>query len=175
MIVAYLNLVNVADVRQRLTSLGKVLGPACDLRNDSNYEALLIAHEFRHEIISPAFADLSSNMAMAAESTLPFLIDAFNGFRFHDPDLPENRDQYETFLHVYVRDRIGNAIRRKIAGSMHLETKLEDILVRLGTNPTEAHYEHLEKQVSMSMFAGKARLMNGFFNRINDLATATRA
>jgi len=103
MIVAYLNLVNVADVRQRLTSLGKVLGPACDLRNDSNYEALLIAHEFRHEIISPAFADLSSNMAMAAESTLPFLIDAFNGFRFHDPDLPENRDQYETFLHVYVR------------------------------------------------------------------------
>lgn len=72
-------------------------------------------------------------------------------------------------------DRIGNAIRRKIAGSMHLETKLEDILVRLGTNPTEAHYEHLEKQVSMSMFAGKARLMNGFLNRINDLATATRA
>jgi len=103
MIVAYLNLVNVADVRQRLTSLGKVLGPACDLRNDINYEALLIAHEFRHEIISQAFADLSSNMAMAAESTLPFLIDAFNGFRFHDPDLPENRDQYETFLHVYVR------------------------------------------------------------------------
>jgi len=42
MIVAYLNLVNVADVRQRLTSLGKVLGPACDLRNGSNYEALLI-------------------------------------------------------------------------------------------------------------------------------------
>ena len=53
------------------TKFGEVLAPASRLRNDSNYEALLIAHEFRHETISPAFADLSSHVASAAESTLP--------------------------------------------------------------------------------------------------------
>lgn len=176
MILAYLDQVNVPDARQRLTRFGEVLAPASALRNDSNYEALLIAHEFRHETISPAFADLSSHMSSAAEATLPFLIDAFNGFRFHDPDLPENRDQrdqYETFLHVYVRDRIGNAIRRKIAGSTQLERNLEDTLLRLGTHPTADHYEDLEEQVSKSMFEGKARLMREFVNRINDLARAT--
>lgn len=175
MIATHLDRVHVADVEERLGSFGSILAAALPLRNDSNYEALLIAHEFRHETISGAFADLSSHMASAAETTLPFLIDAFNGFRFYDPDLPDDRDQYETFLHVYVRDRIGNAIRQKIAGSMHLEKKLEDTLIRIGTHPTAAHYEPLEEQVSKSMFEGKARLMREFVNRISDLARATRA
>lgn len=92
MIAAYLNQVHVADPEERLTKYGNVLAAAAPLRNDSNYETLLIAHEYRHVAMSDAFSNLSMHMAAAAESTLPLLIDAFNGFRFHDPDLPESRD-----------------------------------------------------------------------------------
>lgn len=175
MIATYLDQAQVPNVEERLTGFGSKLAAAAPLRNDSNYEALLIAHEYRHETISNAFDNLSLNMATAAESSLLFLIDAFNGFRRHDPDLPEVRDEYEAFLHVYVHDRIANAIRRKLGGSIHLETKLEDVLTRIGTCPTDARYEHLEDQVSKAVFGGKARLMGEFERRIENLARVTRA
>ena len=175
MIAAYLEQVHVTNVEERLTRFGAVLAAAAPLRNDSNYEGLLIAHEYQHETMSSAFDELSSLMANAAESTLPFLIDAFNGFRVHYADTPEMQDAYETFLHVYVHDRIQNAIRRKLPGSMQLKGKLDDILVRIATRPTRASHEALEDQVSMAMFGGKARLMREFEDRIQDLARVMRA
>jgi hypothetical protein len=175
MIAAYLNQVHVADVEQRMSQLGEVLEAAAPLRNDSNYEALLIAHEYQHVSISQAFDKLSLHMGAAAETTTPFLIDAFNGFRLHDPDLPETREQYQAFLHEYVRGRIGDAIRRKLGGSGSLETKLEEVLVRIGTRSAVAQYDQLEKQVSMALFEGKARLMGDFQNRIENLVGVTRA
>lgn len=173
MIESYLTDMNVVNACQRLKTFGEALRPACELRNDSNYEALLIAHEYHHPTISSAFDKLSATMSKVAESMLPFLIDSFNGFRRHDPDYSEKRDQYETFLHVYVMDRIGNAIRKKIEGCQTLEAKLENTLRYIGTSPTGAGYEDIERQVSMSLFEGKSQLMNGFLNRINNLANAT--
>src|SRR5688572_12879873 len=52
---AYLDKVQVSDSRLRLSSLARLLTSASLLRNDSNYEALLIAHEYRHRIMSGAF------------------------------------------------------------------------------------------------------------------------
>ncbi len=175
MIVSYLNQVNVAGAEESLTKFGAVLAAAAPLRNDSNYEALLIAHEYHHVAMSDAFNKLSLHMATAAESTLPFLIDAFNSFRLRDPDLPSTREEYEAFLHVYVNDRIGEAIRRKLGGSIPLETKLEDVLRLVGTRPTGAQYHQLEDQVSMALFGGKARLMVDFERRIDDLSRVTGA
>ena len=173
-IVAYLNHLQVTDVERRLTKLGAFLAAAGPLRNDSNYEALLIAHEYRHVAMSDAFDRLSLVMATAAESALPFVIDAFNGFRRDDPDLQERRDEYEAFLHEYVHDRIGDAIRRKLGPSSDLERKLEEVLTRIGTLSTGAPYDGLEDQVSMAMFGGKARLMQDFMDQIEVLATETR-
>ncbi|MGE0885648.1 MAG: hypothetical protein AB7P14_19035 [Blastocatellales bacterium] len=173
MIESYLTDLNVVNACQRLKTFGEALHPACKLRNDSNYEALLIAHEYHHQTVSSAFDKLSATMSNVADSMLPFLIDSFNGFRRHDPDYSEKRDQYERFLHVYVMDRIGNAIRKKIEGCQTLEAKLENTLRYIGTSPTSAGYEDIERQVSMSLFEGKSQLMNGFLNRINNLANAT--
>jgi hypothetical protein len=174
MIAAYLNQVQVADVEQRINKLGEILEAAAPLRNDSNYEALLIAHEYRHVRISRAFDKLSLHMGAAAEATTPFLIDAFNGFRLHDPDLPEIREQYEAFLHEYVQVRIGDAIRRKLGESATLETKLDEVLASIGTRSVAVRYDQLEEQVSMFLFEGKARLIGGFQNRIDDLVRVTR-
>lgn len=174
-IAAYLNHVQVTDVERRLTKLGAFLAAASPLRNDSNYEALLIAHEYRHVPMSDAFDRLSLNMGTAAESVLPFVIDAFNGFRRHDPDLQERRDEYESFLHEYVHNRIGGAIRRKLGCSSTLERKLEDVLTRIGTRSTGAQHNGLEGQVSMALFGGKAQLMRDFMGKIEALERETGA
>lgn len=173
LIAAYLNRVRVKEVERRLAKVGAVLAAAGPLRNDSNYEALLIAHEYRHLTMSTAFDRLSLHMGMAAETTLPFLVDAFRGFRSHDPDLPEVRDEYEAFLHEYVHDRIGGAIRTKLGGSAIVLDKLEGILTRLGTQPTGARYDDLENRLSMAVFGSKSQLMSNFEQRIADLEQET--
>lgn len=174
MIAAYLNQVQVAEVDSRLTRFGAILAAAAPLRNDSNYEALLIAHEYQHVTMSAAFDRLSLHMGKAAETTLPFFVDAFRGFRCHDPGLPGAREEYEAFLHEYVHGRIGGAIRRKVSGSATIDAKLEGILTDLGTRSTGAPYDHLEDQVSMAVFGGKAQLMRNFEQRIADLERETR-
>lgn len=173
LIATYLDQVQVAEPGERLAKFGDVLAAAAPLRNDSNYESLLIAHQFRHDTISDAFDNLSLQMNSAAESALPLLIDAFNGFRFHDPDLPENRDLYEAFLHVYVQERIGVAIRRKLSGSITLEKKLEEILRRIGTRFVDVPFQQLEGAVSKALFEGKARLMREFEGKIEALTRVT--
>jgi hypothetical protein len=173
MITSYLNAVHVAQVEPRLTKFGRVLGAAAPLRNDSNYEALLIAHEYQHVTMSTAFERLSGHMSNAAEATLPFLVDAFNGFRSHDPGLLRDRDEYESFLHEYVHVRIGSAIQHKIADSPTLGERLQEILARLETRRTGVRFDHLEDQVSMAVFGGKAQLMRQFEERIADLERET--
>ena len=52
-------------VSEYLAHLGKLLAQAKNLRNDNNYEALLIAHEYRHDL-GQSFESLSSSMDSAA-------------------------------------------------------------------------------------------------------------
>lgn len=174
MITDYLEETCVSEARQRLERFGTVLAAAGPLRNDSNYEALLIAHEYQHVTMSSAFDRLSRYMASAAESAVPFFVDAFNGFRHRDPDLPGNHDTYEAFLHNYAHGRIGDAIRRKVGQSSALGKRLDEFLMRLETRPTGVSYDHLEEQVSMTVFGNKAGLMRAFEGRIEDLRNATR-
>jgi len=165
----YLEQIQVPEAEPRLARFGAILAATAPLRNDSNYEAL-IAHEYEHFTMSAAFAELSRHMAGAAESTLPLFIDAFNGFLRDDPDLSAERDAYDHFLQDYMHVRIGNAIRHKIHDAPLLETKLNEILMRIGTRFTETRYDHLENQVSMAVFGNKARLMREFEAGIENLA-----
>lgn len=175
MIATYLDNVRVPESERRITKFGSVLSAAGPLRNDSNYEALLIAHEYQHVSISKAFDALSKHLATAAESQRPLIIDAFNGFRHHDPDLPQPREDYEAFLHDYVQDRITFAIRRKLSGSVVLESHLDRVIHQLGTCATGASYQNLEDHVSMGVFEGKAQLMRHFEERILHLERAVRS
>ncbi|MGI8602742.1 MAG: hypothetical protein ACR2OZ_07045 [Verrucomicrobiales bacterium] len=125
--------------------------------------------------MSDAFEKLSRSMASAANLQLTLVIDAFNSFRHHDPDLPQQRDQYEAFLYEYVHNRIGDAIRRKVGSSSPTASKLCNIISRISAYPLSADYHILENQISMDVFGSKSRLMMDFRERIEDLSKAIRA
>lgn len=171
LVTEYLGEVGIVGANDRLERFGAVLEASGRLRNDSNYEALLIAHEFHHESITSAFQDLSRHMADGAESALNFAVDAFNGFRKYDPDLPEDKSAYEAFLYEYVGDRIGEATRSKTAYEPAAETRLADVLQRIGTQPVSTQYQDLEDHISRVVFEGKASLMTDFERRVGDLAS----
>lgn len=165
----YLGEIGASQVASRLDQFGTVLVAASALRNDGNYEALLIAHEFRHASVSQAFDDLSRHMAAGAAFALDLAIDAFTAFRHHDSDLPEGRPARETFLSEYIHDRVGGAVRAKIASEPLAEARLREVLDRIQTCTACAPYQVLEGHVSRALFEGKANLMTGFEERVREL------
>jgi hypothetical protein len=73
--------VSAADTR--LTTIGRLLKEACKLRNDSNYESLLIAHEHSHETMRPAFHRLAAALSVACKHhAVPIAIDCFDCMMF---------------------------------------------------------------------------------------------
>lgn len=171
-IVQYLTQIGVDQAVVRLDEFGRILSAAGPLRSDSNYEALLIAHEYEHTVVSSAFESLAKYMGNAAESELPFVVDTFNSFVQSDPDLATDRAAYYGFLRKYLNHRLIPSVRRKLHGFPDIEAKLTEITSRIHTPAGEARYDHLEHMVSMDIFSDKARLMTRFQNRIKQLRQA---
>lgn len=172
LIIQYLEEVGVTDAATRLDGFGNLFQTAGQLRNDSNYEALLIAHEYQHNKLTYAFDKLAEHMANAADSTLLLAIDAFNGFLRSDPDLQENRNVYYNFLYDYLHQRILNAILRKLPRTGSFERKLGELVARIDAQQTNLDYHELERLVSLDIFDDKARLMEDFISKIKSLGAA---
>jgi len=172
LLAAYLEDIGVREARTSLDDFGRLLKAAGPLRNDSNYEALLIAHEFHHIEITEAFESLANAMARAAGASIPLFIDAFNGFRRLDPDLAEDRRAYESFLYELVHRRLGDGIRSKLAGMPTPEARhrLEDRLLNverlIGAQATGAQFLGIEQRIRMDNFGNKINLMGEFQRRI---------
>lgn len=172
MIVEYLDRLGVREADRRLREFGSVLVSAKPLRNDSNYEALLIAHEYRHVAMTTAFDRLAERMTLAAESSLPLAVDAFNCFLRGGPELGEKRREYESFLYELLHRRVQPAIQQKLCGFPGLAEKLLQIVALIDARQTNAPYQQIEDWVSMGIFGEKARLMRDFETKIESLRLA---
>ena len=146
---------------------------AAELRNDSNYEALLIAHEYNHAMMSFEFNNLAQGMCDAVDIIHPFVAKAFTGFVDNDLDLEEDRAGYRAFANAYLNDRLIPAINRKLGDSRDLKQNLRSIVSELARSPANGDSRRLEEAASIEIFGGKARLMSGFRRRIEELGRAT--
>jgi hypothetical protein len=171
--VQYLTYTGVDRAAERLHRFGAVLAAAAELRNDSNYEALLIAHEYEHVTMTSAFERLARDMVAAADSTLPFVEEAFTCFLRSDPDLESDRDGYMAFTREYLVRRLVQAVDRKLVRFDGLKKKLRQAVARIELPATDVDYHHLEHRVSREFFGAKARLMGEFQGRIEKLRRAT--
>lgn len=170
MVIQYLEEIGVDDSVQRLDQFGELISKAGPLRNDSNYEALLIAHEYKHHVMSSAFQRLAYQMSRAAELMLPFAIDVFNCFFERDPLIPEDRSEYKSFLLNYLDKRIVEAIHSKIKGSTESERILDRLVDLIKSSETDAVYFDIERRISVGIFGEKAGLMQDFKSKIEQLA-----
>lgn len=59
-----------AEASNMFYSLGRTLAAAKALRNENNYEALLIAHEYQHAHLTESFRNFSNAMKEAVQLTL---------------------------------------------------------------------------------------------------------
>lgn len=170
-IVDYYTTMSVSEADKRLLRFGNVLKLAAELRNDSNYEALLIAHEYRHVKMTSGFVELAEAMCTAGRETLVLMCDLFNSFISQDPDLLLDRRVYQSFLRDYLRNRVVDAISLKICQEQKLTEELRELAARLSpVDVGPSNYSRLEEDVSFHMFRGKRRLMDEFQNKLHDLS-----
>lgn len=174
-VLEYLELIHVALASRRLDEFGRVFSAAGPLRSDSNYEALLIAHEYEHVTVSSGFKKLADCMNASAKRQLPFAIEGFRQFLAYDPDLDAERPAYRSFLEAYLDQRLLPSIRRKLAGFPEVEGGLSEIAANLRVpGHIAVDYGRLEQAVSMEIFGAKAALMSQFQHRIDDLCLVVR-
>lgn len=165
-----LDRLGVGDSEGRLRRFGELLTASADLRNDSNYEALLVAHEYRHGLVSPAFEKLSAALGAAAEESLWLAIDAFNALR---RDAPTTLGPgIEGLIYAFMHDRLEPALAKKVGTYGESKRLLDSISLRLQLDSRAPRDSELERSLAIQYFTGKTELMQRFRQRIMRLEEA---
>jgi len=174
----------LSEVRQSLVSMGMlvqtveemfkifsiILPRACDLRNDSNYEGLLIAHQYRHLIVTEEFKRLVELLNKASCHLLPMVVNMFKQY----VESSSRKDLWYAFLNwmanreglYYLEDSLQDKVRDKRAIWQALRW-LEPLRQRHDLQIDLARQVH--ENIVMSTFGAKSKLMNDFRDKIDDL------
>lgn len=146
--------------------LGSLLGEARALRNENNYEALLIAHEFNHVQMSELFTQFSAGMCEGAARTLRKTAHWFDQYLRTANDLPVAA---RPFIAEYVERRILDPVR--VWYGDRVAQQLTDILSPLRVDPLPYFREvrEINKAVDFAIFDPKAGLMNDFRGKVQTL------
>ena len=166
----YREVLKLVDAHDLIQGVGIVLDKAKELRNDSNYEALLMAHEYMHVMVSDSFKRLSKTMADAAKFCLKAATKCFKHYLEFDSSLAQKREAFKYFVSQYTKDRIYNTVRYR-CGPQYVDKikecikELEDICPKPTADVIE-NYAHLEHHTSMEVFGQKTSMMRDFDGKI---------
>jgi len=178
----------IRDVRGKLKSFAELFDSGRDLRNSSNYEALLIAHEYRHHDGSPfearyphehhcppvdltiEFGKLADCMSEAAKKGMTLGIEAFVAFMDCDPSLDRERDALRGFFWDFVVTRVKEAMVHKLRGESSCIAELEKVVDRLRTSRgIGSDFGHVERSINQKVFDRKHGLMSEFKRKVDRL------
>lgn len=158
------------SIEEASTVFGIVLPRACELRNDSNYEGLLIAHQYRHVIVTKEFQQLVAAFNKASSYLIPAVVNMFQQFVDSSP----RKDLWRAFLNwraereglYYLEDSLQDKVLNRRA-IRHVLRWLEPLRQRPDLQIDLARQVH--ENIVMGTFGAKSRLMNDFQGKIYDL------
>lgn len=149
--------------------LGSLLGQARALRNENNYEALLIAHEFNRARMSDLFTEFTTVMCEGARGTLGKTAQWFDHYLTLGlaNGLPQGA---RPFVSGYVERRIIAPVR--VWYGDRIAQEVADLLSPLRTDhlaPDSREVADINKAVDFAIFDPKAGLMNDFRGKVQTL------
>lgn len=169
---------NLPNSDESFRTIGNILKNAKKLREDSNYEALLIAHEYHHEEITECFKELSQEMSKGAGICLEVAAKCFQSYVENDATLEKDRQAFKYLTERYIQKRIYDSVRERNGESILERVKeyvnpLEEIFSGQQQKPesseVEKRYLQLESWVSLSDFSEKTNMITDFKNKIDTL------
>jgi hypothetical protein len=166
------------------------LAKAKALRNENNYEALLIAHEYKHSYLGGSFKQLATTMEGVARAALAAAVGCYARV-LHGPadasiqespatastesdemDDGQRKNLEAAFIRRYVENRIVEPTRSWYGTDAFVVSKaiteLMEPLTCLHVD-SELDLTPLEESVSGNLFAPKTGLMDKFIWKITEL------
>jgi hypothetical protein len=170
----YSSALNLQGTQQQFAKIGRILLKAKNLRNDSNYEALIMAHEHQHIRVSDDFRLLGNAMTSNALFIFDTAVNCFLHYLCYDRALESHRDTYRQFVSEYAQARIVDPIVSRCGSQYGEQIKSRILELFLGSIPiteqTLDAYSGLEERVSFDVFGPKAVLMRTFRDKVEELA-----
>ena len=177
-IINYYNSFEIGDFNDEFFQFIEILNAAKGLREDSNYEALLISHENFHERFSILFRNLSNIFKTKSEKLLTFVINLFKNFIDSEENINIRND-----LKIYINYYINTILKKRIYSRLISQTsvlELNRIIYKIhfinedNLLPEEFNriINSMENDISMSQFDEKSRLFSNFNQKIQQLNDA---
>jgi hypothetical protein len=160
-------------VPENLARFGKLLAKGKKRREENNYEALLVAHEYRHDALSQSFTSLSDSMEKPAYFALKIACEwlgrALN--RGLGNLVKINNSEAQAFFSAHIGRRIQEPIKQWY--SLQIVEKVALVLVPLIAEQSLAYeladeVSRLDGYVDWEIFTKKQSLMMRFNKKIDD-------
>jgi hypothetical protein len=151
---------------------GDALRDAKELRNNNNYEALLIAHEYDHFMMSDAFQKLAEGMKGLALKTLERFRDWLAWYLETSTGEPWDcaAEDKIGFARPFLEDRVLEATKAWYGqGTGDLIAHFIEPITALPEPKDRASAEQMRCDVNFKMFSPKGQLMRGFQQRVANL------
>lgn len=145
------------------------------LRNNSNYEALLIAHEKKHVIVTDCFAKLAVSAQAAARDSMKLAARIYRLYVERSPLLENKRVTFKNLSNEYVKGRLYLGIKEKLYSFRPATEALLELSVTLkfclpSESRDESNLSELKDFISIHKFGGKTALMEDFSRKIEDFS-----
>lgn len=167
------------DSVRHFENIGKLLYLTRKIRNNSNYEALIIAHEKNHSIVSDSFIRLSNTILRAAEYCISIATKCIKQHIDFNEAFSRNRIKLKWFAYEFFLTRFRLTIETR-SKRKYLQNKvfkfprsiIRDFFDNDFTDFSETvleDYLEIEQDISLKIFGEKRNLMNTFRNKVTDL------
>lgn len=159
------------NFKENINNISQILINSKNLREGSNYEALLIAHENFHGVVERLFENLSSTLSIKSEDILKFSLIVFKKYVIVG-DFSFDTDKLKSYINLYIQEKLLKRIVSRIRNESS-KNQIKDLLNSF-LYPNTADLDisskaELESHFSMEQFSLKSRLFQEYFRRIDNL------
>lgn len=157
-------------------TIGKILKNAKTLRNNSNYDTLLMAHEWHHKQVEDDFIKLSNSMSDGAKLCLKISTQCFKSYISYASEIDLRREETKYLVKHYIDGRLYPSISQRIEDQSILNTvkectrELYDLQYDMeNIKDSNKKLDEFEKSFFRDNFGEKDELMTEFKGKVNDL------
>lgn len=148
---------------EQLCSLG-------ELRNDVNYESLIIAHEKYHNLVTEVFWDLSDAALQVSLNATSLAILTYKTYILKSSLLNDRREAFKCISNEYVSQRLKKYTQEKIKDSSECKKDLSkfcvDLKFEIDAKKDSKQASEIKKQISMTAFEPKMLRMSQFSEKV---------
>lgn len=151
---------------------GSLVALAKQLREHGSYDALLIANEEGHFLVTHSVVNLCDDLAAASRRFLDFARDALAACLQHDSSLGHDRSRLVAFTHDFLTHRLRPSVESRLSSDEReaFVKWMEAIELEASDESTTEIWE----AVQFGIFDGKTTLMRDYERRIREFGERLR-